>query len=138
MPKKTITRTRQYLRGSAICLRSRSCRDFTIIREKYKVLLQCFSLSLSLSQETRQQQTLISKLRFLHPTHRIHNGLQNRPKFFLRMSAPAWACQPKPSLHGLSLRKSPFKNHATLFVSGQVVKPDQTKLSSTKPNKFSF
>ena len=32
-----ITRTRQYLRGSAICLRLRSCRDFTIIKEKYKV-----------------------------------------------------------------------------------------------------
>ena len=29
-PKKTITRTRQYLRGSAICLRPQSCRDFTI------------------------------------------------------------------------------------------------------------
>ena len=33
MSKKTITRTRQYLRGSAICLRPRSCKDFTIIRE---------------------------------------------------------------------------------------------------------
>ena len=31
--KETITRTRQYLSGSAICLRPRSCRDFTIIRE---------------------------------------------------------------------------------------------------------
>ena len=28
--KKTITRTRQYLCGSAICLHPRSCRDFTI------------------------------------------------------------------------------------------------------------
>ena len=36
---KTITRTRQYLRGSAICLCPRSCRDFTIIREKYNT--QC-------------------------------------------------------------------------------------------------
>ena len=33
MSKKTITRTRQYLRGSAICLRPWSCRGFTIIRE---------------------------------------------------------------------------------------------------------
>ena len=32
--RKIITRIRQYLRGSAICLRPRSCRDFTIIREK--------------------------------------------------------------------------------------------------------
>ena len=45
--------------------------------KKYKVRLQYFSLS----QETRQQQTLISKLRFLHPAHRIHNELQNMPKF---------------------------------------------------------
>ena len=29
-PNKTITRTKQYLRGSAICLCLRSCRDFTI------------------------------------------------------------------------------------------------------------
>ena len=36
MPKKTITCTRQYLRGLAICLYTWSCRDFTIIREKYK------------------------------------------------------------------------------------------------------
>ena len=28
--KNTITRTRQYLRGSAIYLHPRSCRDFTI------------------------------------------------------------------------------------------------------------
>ena len=37
--RKTITRTRQYLRGSAICLRLWSCRDITIIREEYKVQL---------------------------------------------------------------------------------------------------
>ena len=35
--RKTITRTRQYLRGSAICLRPRSCMDITIIREEYIV-----------------------------------------------------------------------------------------------------
>ena len=34
--KKKITCTRQYLRGLAICLLPRSCRDFTIIKEKYK------------------------------------------------------------------------------------------------------
>ena len=33
MSKKTITRTRQYLRSSAICLCPRSCKDFTIIRK---------------------------------------------------------------------------------------------------------
>ena len=34
-----------------------------------------------------------------------------------------------------SLSKSPIKNHATLFGSDQVIKPDQTKLGSIKPNK---
>ena len=40
--RKTITHTRQYLHGLAICLRSRSCRDFTIIKEEYRVRLQLF------------------------------------------------------------------------------------------------
>ena len=35
--KKKIICIRQYLRGSAICLCSWSCRDFIIIREIYKV-----------------------------------------------------------------------------------------------------
>ena len=38
--RKTITWTRQYLRGSVICLCLRSCKDFTIIKEEYKVQLQ--------------------------------------------------------------------------------------------------
>ena len=74
--KKKITCIRQYLCGSAICLRPRSCRDFTIIREKYKLRLQCFSLSLG---KTDNNKTLIIKLHFLHPAHMIHNGLQNGP-----------------------------------------------------------
>ena len=45
------------------------------------------------------------------------------------------AYRPKPPLHGLILSKSPIKNHAKLFGSGQIVEPNQTKLSSTKPNK---
>ena len=32
--RKTITRTRQYLRGSAIFLHPQNCKDFTIIKEK--------------------------------------------------------------------------------------------------------
>ena len=52
------------------------------------------------------------------------------------MSASAWAYQPKPPLHGLSLNKSPIKNYATLFGSGWAVKSDQTKLGSTKPNSM--
>ena len=44
--RKTITRTRQYLRGSAICLHPQSCRNFTIIREKIQsATVQFFSLS---------------------------------------------------------------------------------------------
>ena len=83
--RKKITRTRQYLCGSAICLRPRSCRDFTIIKKKYRVQVAA-----------------------------------------------------KPPLHRLSLGKSPIKNHVTLFESGRVVKPDQIKLDSTKPNKSNF
>ena len=48
---------------------------------------------------------------------------------------PNNAYRPIPPLHGLSLSKSPIKNHAILFGSGRVIKPDQTKLCSTKPNK---
>ena len=105
--RKTITHTRQYLCGSTICLRPRSCRDFTIIREEYKVRLQYFLLSQKHGNNTHNK-TLITKLRF-------------------RLGPP---------LHGLSLSKSPIKNHATLFRSGRIVKPDQTKLSSTKPNNI--
>ena len=76
--RKTITRIRQYLRGSAICLRPQSCRDFTIIEENYNVRLKCFSFS----KTTRRQNPNHKKKRLLYPTHRIHNGLQNGPKFF--------------------------------------------------------
>ena len=54
---------------------------------------------------------------------------------FSTSCAPAWANKPKPPLYGLSLRKSPIKNYATLFGLGWVIKSDQTKLNSTKPNK---
>ena len=127
--KKTITRTRKYLRGSVICLRTQGCRDFTIIRENYKMRLQFFSLSRT---TTTTEQTLITKKGFLHPAHRIHDGLQNGPKIFpggiapgppkgLSMSTPTWAYQPKPSLYGQSLKKSLIKNHETLFKLGQVI-----------------
>ena len=48
--------TRQYLRGSAICLRPRSCRDFTIIKEKYKVQQYSFSLTQKLHLENLNHQ----------------------------------------------------------------------------------
>ena len=107
--KKIITRTRQYLRGSAICLHPRSCRDFTIIREKYRVQVAAtvFPLSQKHGNNTHNK-TLITKV------------------------------QPKPPLHGLSLNKSPIKNYATLFGSDRVVKSNQAKLGSTKPNRKSL
>ena len=46
--RKTITCTRQYLRGSAICLRPQSCRDITIIKEEYRVLQSATIFSLSI------------------------------------------------------------------------------------------
>ena len=39
------------------------------------------------------------------------------PQGGLSMSATTWAYQPKPSLHGLSLRKSPMKNHNNIILS---------------------
>ena len=65
-----------------------------------------------------------------NPNHQswFHNGL-NRPK------NPAWTYQPKPPLQGLSLSKSPIKNHTILFESGRIAELDQTKLGSTKPNR---
>ena len=45
------------------------------------------------------------------------------------MNTPAWA-----ELHGLSLSKSPIKT--TQHYSGQVIKPDQIKLVSIKPNMY--
>ena len=57
-----------------------------------------------------------------NPNHkkRFHNALNGPKSFFpggaapetpggLSMSASAWAHRPKPSLHGLSLNKSPIK-----------------------------
>ena len=52
----------------------------------------------------------------------------------LKNTAMAWAYRPKPPLHGLNLSKSPIINHAILFWSSWVVKPDQTKLGFIKPN----
>ena len=53
------------------------------------------------------------------------------------MSAPAWACQPKPPLHGLSFKKSPIKNHATLFQVGLGRQLDQTQTRLHKTQQIS-
>ena len=110
--RKTITRTRQYLRGSAIFLHPQSCRDFTIIKENYNVWLQCFSFS----KTTRRQ----------NPNHKKKNGFyilrtgftmgyKNGPKIFRR---------PKPPLHGLSLSKSPILRVRSGHQSDQIMPDD--------------
>ena len=88
---------------------STELKGFHYYQGKYKVQLQCFNLT-----KDNNEKTLITKTGFLHSTHRIHNGLQNKPKNF-----PI---------------KSPVKNHATLFGSSQVVNWIKHKLGSTKPN----
>ena len=96
--KKIIIHTRQYLRGSAICLRPRSCRDFTIIREKYKVRQYSFSVSLKNNKNPNHKNNSFYIL-CIEFTMDYKTGQKIFP----------------PPLHGLSLRKSPIKNHATLF-----------------------
>ena len=130
--KKIITRARQYLRGLAICLDSQSCRDFTISRKKYKCGSTIF---FSLKKLHQQKRTLITKVAFSISWAQDLQWATKQAKFFfpggialtpeppkgLFMSTTAWAYLPKPPLHGLSLRKFPIKNHATLFELSQVV-----------------
>ena len=75
MPKKIITRTRKYLRGSAIYLRPRSYRDFTIIRK----ITKCgYSIFLTLKKHDNQQ----------NPNNQIAFSTQNGPKKFSRGRCP--------------------------------------------------
>ena len=113
--RKIIKWTRQYLRDLTICLRPRSCKDFTIIREKYKVLQYSFSHS-----KKRQQPTLIIETTFSTSCAQDSQWATKRVKI--------WACRPKPPLQGLSLKKSPIKNHATLFRVGSSSKSNTTRL----------
>ena len=81
------------------------------------------------SQETRQQQNPNLKIGF------------SRSCAYDSQWATKWAKnfpRGKPPLHGLNLKKSPIKNHTILFGSGRVVKSDQMKLGSTKPNKREY
>ena len=57
--KEKQSHIKQYLRSSAICLRPRSCRDFTIIREKYKVWQYSFSLSQKLQRQNPNHQSYV-------------------------------------------------------------------------------
>ena len=110
--EKKIIRTRQYLHGSAICLRSRSCRNFTIIREKNT---KCGSI-VFFSLKNYIKKTLITKT-----TVSISCAQDSQ-------WATAWAYWLKPSLHGLSLRKSPMKNHTTSFRVGSLFGSNTTRL----------
>ena len=129
---KAITRTKQYLHGSTICLHPWSCRDFTIIKEKN---IKCgYNIFFSLSRNTTTT-NLNLKFAFFTSYAQDSQWATKHAKIFLFFQgALAWACRLKPLLHGLNLRKSPIKNHTTLFKSG--VKLDQTKLDSTKPNNY--
>ena len=127
MPKKTITGTRQYLCDLAIYLHPRSCRDFTIIREKYKVWQYSFYLSQKLQQRNPNHQNTFStsctqdSQWATNGPKKFPRGVAPRPPEGLSMSTIIQACWAKPPLHRLSLKKSPIKNHATLFESSQVV-----------------
>ena len=98
--RKTITHTRQYLRGSAICLRPQSCRDFTIIKEEYRVQDAATIFSLTLKHgNTTHNKTLITQSRFQY---------KNGPKKFSRGRCPR---TPKRLVHehsdlGLSAQAS--------------------------------
>ena len=106
--RKTITRTRQYLRGSAICLCPQSCRDITIIREEYKVQLAAIIFSLYIKHDNH------TTLKNPNYKRRFNNG-QNGPKKILHEYCT-------------------LKKKHTQYYSGRVVTPYQTKLGSTKPD----
>ena len=91
--KKIITRTKQYLRGSAICLRPWNCRDFTIIKEKN---IKCGSKVFQSLKNNDNTQNPNHQKTVLHPAHRIHNRLQNKLKNFARGTAQASAPWTKP------------------------------------------
>ena len=84
--------------------------------------LQCFTL---FQDDDNNNKTLITKNGF----YILLGGLS--------MSALAWACQPKPPLHGLSFKKSPIKNHATLFQVGLGRQLDQTQTRLHKTQQIS-
>ena len=89
--EKTHVKENNYMHKTifTICLCPRSCRYFIIVREKE---IQGVA-TVFLLRNTTTNKTLISKLRFLHPTHKIYNGLQNRPKKISGLG------------HGISLKK---------------------------------
>ena len=63
------------------------------------------------------------------------HGNNTHHKTLITKVGSTMAYRLKPLLHGLNLSKSPIKNHTTLFGLSRVIKPDQTKLGSTKPDR---
>ena len=100
--RKTITRTRQYLCGSTICLHPQSCKDITIIMEEYKVQHSTTIFSLCIKQSNN------TTLKNPNYERRFHNGL-NGPKNI------AWILHIK-------------KNHAILFGSGRQTRSNKIRL----------
>ena len=84
-----------------------------------KLRLQYF-LSLIKNTATPLNKTLITQSRFLYIKMGqifFPGGVALGPLEGLSMSTPAWACQLKPPLHGLSLSKSPIKKpHNIIWV----------------------
>ena len=98
--RKIITRIRQYLRGSTIYLRPQSCRNFTIIKENTKCGSTFF---FSLKKTTTR-----------NPNH------QNNDFYILRTGFTVY--RPNPSLHGLSLGKSPIKKPRNIILDRIVIR----------------
>ena len=89
----------------------------------YQGIVQSAAIIFSFSQKhgnKTHDKTLITNLRFLHKTGQKNfpEGVAPGPSGGSFMSALAWAYRLKPPLHGLSLSKSPIKNHAILFGLG--------------------
>ena len=81
--------------------------------------------SISISQEQWQYKTLITKKQFYILRIEFTIGYKTSQKIFLEALSPdpqeAYPSAFRLGPVGLSLRKSPIKNHATLFKLGRIV-----------------
>ena len=132
--RKIITRTRQYLRGSAIYLHPQSCRDFTYQGKNTKCDNTFFFFPLSLSRKNYIKKTLITKTTIFISCAQDSQWATKQAKFFFT----ALANRPKPLLHGLSLKKSPIKNHAISFRVRSSSRSNSTKLHKAQHSSQSF
>ena len=122
MPKKKIiTRTRQYLCGSVICLRLQSCRDFTIIKEKYKVRQYSFSLTQKLHLENLNHQ---NNGFYILPTG-FTMGYKIGQKFFTRQDLRGSAiCLRPQSYRDFTIIKEKYKVRQYSFSLTQKLHPE--------------